>query len=1372
MKNRHLIYGLLLALLLVGWSLALPPNPTAAALNPAPPDVITGVAFVGGTTVDLTWDPASDYPEGEFLRLVLYRDGAPIATLTNPTTWFYRDSGLAMDTSYRYSARVFYYPVSDPDNESYSQIFSRSTTTGRLSGSLYTSLSLPAGRYAGGPYSVRVLQGATLTLNPGTTFYGSDFSIRAENSYLYINGVTFEAGVNLTFGSYTSAWGPETWGEGWVKNTEVNGDITVYSRGSVQIDTVTHATIEAGKATGQVDVAATSGDSAAVGGHGAVIHNTLGAIRAYGSVAVRDNVVSTLRLADTTTARFNEITSTVYLDGGAILDSNVVGEVDNLEGTTIEIGEDAAGVQIRNNQIINGQILAYNEDACGDPLPATAYLADNTMTDPAHWQTFDYALDVQGGAHVTLERNTIEGDIRVHQDCTQFSARHNVITGSISTCWTPVLDITDNILNGRLYLGSAVALTCSGDAVGTIARNTIQNIEPYQALYIGQRWYTESHADLAIRHNCLRLNHTQIGATLYTSKDHGPVDLRYNWWGDASGPNHPDNPGGLGGRIVNDDWEPVVFSPWDTAPTTCREQIVVTRQVDNIRIEMVDEVPADGTTEVTLSLTVLDQYGVPYPNVPIGLSLIPDDLGTLSPKATTADDQGRAIATYTPPDLIALGDRQAVEIKAVSGSVEVRATLPFAPPETDHVAEPRYHATLWPAHHALLPPDPALEAKVEAVLTYDGEPVRHYTVTLTLETLDGVYDGAFTGGSDVLGSVSDHELTLLTDDAGKVWATYRTDAQASRSRHLSVRDGVKLSSDAFPHLASWTIETGMDLELVEIRRPGAVTNDYVVLGQPEPLEIVVRDALHPSADLSTYHNSPDPILDPDTDPLLGVRLDVSHPARDNELFDLMNLVHLQVPRMTSFDAYLQPGADGQVYLRTSAPNAIEGRPVIIPYLERYNIYWLRVGFQRQDGKVAVAETYAGEQGDNNVRLIGFVANENLSTLETFFKDNPCAAGNTHFGRQFKCALGILSWYPGLVGKTFDLASTALSLCETIFNVLNGDWMGAGTGAGNYAGAELDAYLSLHPDVVPPGLTPDLISQFQMVGNVAKVLDCYWAVNYAPNSSTVRACALAPGVDAAAGPHNAELASWIQGLLMSGQQNVDALAVIGPHAVTVTTGDGTPILSATGVMTMTETAGGTALSLVDDAGSFYLLPRGDYALEFTTDADTEIRLYHQAATMTQAGEIRWVDAGTQARRGTLTFDATGASALQIDAGSDGSVERTIPADAYPYLPAPAGLRLSKAERSNLDVTWTPVSGATGYRVYYGTESRLSPAFEGYPEYNAVTATSHTLTGLPVGDKAIYVSVTAVQGATESPYSGEGSIPEATRPTPVYLPLVLK
>lgn len=41
-----------------------------------------------------------------------------------------------------------------------------------------------------------------------------------------------------------------------------------------------------------------------------------------------------------------------------------------------------------------------------------------------------------------------------------------------------------------------------------------------------------------------------------------PVDARNNWWGDASGPKHPNNPNGKGQEIVGE----VLFDPWLTSP--------------------------------------------------------------------------------------------------------------------------------------------------------------------------------------------------------------------------------------------------------------------------------------------------------------------------------------------------------------------------------------------------------------------------------------------------------------------------------------------------------------------------------------------------------------------------------------------------------------------------------------------------------------------------------------------------------------------------------------------------------------------------------------------------------------------------------------
>ncbi|MGB3478376.1 MAG: right-handed parallel beta-helix repeat-containing protein [bacterium] len=71
-----------------------------------------------------------------------------------------------------------------------------------------------------------------------------------------------------------------------------------------------------------------------------------------------------------------------------------------------------------------------------------------------------------------------------------------------------------------------------------------------------------------------RINHTNIygnsgfGVWKYEF-DPDPVDAEYNWWGDASGPYHPDsNPGGLGDSVS--DW--VDFIPWLDQPVGVEEQ--------------------------------------------------------------------------------------------------------------------------------------------------------------------------------------------------------------------------------------------------------------------------------------------------------------------------------------------------------------------------------------------------------------------------------------------------------------------------------------------------------------------------------------------------------------------------------------------------------------------------------------------------------------------------------------------------------------------------------------------------------------------------------------------------------------------------------
>jgi hypothetical protein len=71
----------------------------------------------------------------------------------------------------------------------------------------------------------------------------------------------------------------------------------------------------------------------------------------------------------------------------------------------------------------------------------------------------------------------------------------------------------------------------------------------------------------------------------------------------------------------------------------------------------------------------------------------------------------------------------------------------------------------------------------------------------------------------------------------------------------------------------------------------------------------------------------------------------------------------------------------------------------------------------------------------------------------------------------------------------------------------------------------------------------------------------------------------------------------------------------------------------------------------------------------------------------------------------------------------------------------GLAISASHAGDIHLTWDPVQGASGYRVYYGSASGV------YGSSITVSGTSATITGLP--DCAThFVAVKAFNGAGES------------------------
>jgi hypothetical protein len=1361
----------------------------------SPAAVPEGVALVAGDTIDLTWRP-EEFPAGTFIRLEIYRGFSTdalnwIATVNSPTVWRFRDTGLMVNTTYIYRAVLYYYPSSSPDDERSTTVFTDSANTGTLAGSVYESLVVQGGVYELG--NVTVYDGAILTI-PASVKTKTSGSIYARDGHLRVDGAAFDVSTNIVFGDDS----PAMWGEGWVRGATLGdwSEIFVYGDHAVEIsnsDFGAYGNINAGGATGYVVVGNNTGDGdLSLGGAGSARDNTFGRGRAYGSATLENNVFETMFVYNDATARFNRVTGKTSGRGTATLENNVLGELSVSEEALaryndvtgdVEIGgsayleynmivgnvavdDDASQVTLLQNVISQGKLVVANDYSC-EISPATAYVEGNTITAPSGGS---WAVEVSGGAHVTMINNEIEGGIEVTQECTQFTAHQNVIDGGLSICWTPAITVTENLLDGGIYVGSGFPLTCSGDASGTIARNTIQNNygEYSPALYLSRRLYTESHAGLSVQHNCLRNN--TIAARLYTVPEHGLVDLRNNWWGDASGPDYSTNPGGAGGRIENGLGAPLAFDPWDAAPTYCQDAMTIARRPGDIQIEMPETVRPDGTSQALVQVTVYDQYGWPLPNASVGFMLIPEGLGQFSQDAATTDDYGQASVWYTAPALNQLGSHGEVEVRVFSGAAQDWGTISFEKPDVLHTAEPRYHEDGWSEWHALLPPDSNVQALLSAKLTYNGEPVRNYTVTLEIDPLDGgIYDGVFVEGSEVIPPLDDHQVTLLTDDDGELWVKYRYVGQASR--YDAVRDGVELGSDAFGHLASWEVETGMDLEIVDIRRPGSFQNDYLVMGKSEPMEIVVRDRLHPDFYLSNYNDNPDTV----TNPMLSVWLDVSDAATIDEFFDLLMIDHFRIPGEWSYVTSFELAGDDQVYLRTFEGEHVAGRPVIVPRFEGWNVYWVGIHLRRNSDGLIIRDTYPRGQTDNNYEVIRFQANADMTAWELFLRDNPCAP-NTPWGRAAKCTLNIMTWFPATKVQA-EVASTLLALCETMFNIANGRTEDAALGAAGIYGGQLGNYLEAHPEVLEgTRYGPGSATTLGTLGNVAKVIDCYNALTDWTGDLPLPAgfC----GLQARTAPHATEsqpnqTAIWVQGLLQSLDEDLDALAILGTQQTSVVDAvAGQTVVTSTNAMTDTA---GTYFSVVNDLGSIYLLPKSTYSVTLQTITDTQVILFRRGITMTNFSTVLWEDAGNTPRQIGLSFGPTQTISMQVDEGGDGSIDRTVDAVVTPHLVAPFNVQVTQEDEDSVRVTWDAVDGAARYHVYHGTESRWMPLFETYPNQVVVyaDATSKVISGLELAGWAHFFAVTMVDDeGNESLYSSEATAGRALRPRPLYLPLVMR
>lgn len=223
----------------------------------------------------------------------------------------------------------------------------------------------------------------------------------------------------------------------------------------------------------------------------------------------------------------------------------------------------------------NGSLTARNLTATGNGLNAL-YIPGCTVTTGREWDLADLGMPFEIGGSIIVPSGgllSITPGSELRFGANQSLRTEN--TGSLYALGTadePILFTRINDTQGPwyglynyhgtmilrhveiAYAGNSgnAGLTDYGEDAITILQNSEIHHSGYNAILV--------HTDKAIlRNNSI---HDSGNAGVIRTYGVTPVDARYNWWGDASGPSHASNPGGTGDAVG----DYVLFDPWLTAP--------------------------------------------------------------------------------------------------------------------------------------------------------------------------------------------------------------------------------------------------------------------------------------------------------------------------------------------------------------------------------------------------------------------------------------------------------------------------------------------------------------------------------------------------------------------------------------------------------------------------------------------------------------------------------------------------------------------------------------------------------------------------------------------------------------------------------------
>jgi len=414
--------------------------------------------------------------------------------------------------------------------------------------------NLSGNTITGGKIGIKVTGASGMTLSGNTVSGFSQNGLRIDGSTgMTVTGNTID-GQGACAASYSAGSSPDT-------DTRCYGIEWIDSSGSISTNTITHVKVGAGTGA-QTGVGIRASARSAQTTTVTVDHNVLSDIQKNGIVVTGQYGGSVSAAVDANTISGWGPTGVIAQNGiqvgygaTATVTGNDVSGHDytgpSWAATGILLYSPGSGVVMSGNNLHNNMEGAYVQSA------PNAQFTGNTVTATSDTGVFYYLSD---GGSITGNSISSSGYAIYVADASNNAIENNTINGNQYGV------VIDGASNNDVVLSNVITAN-TGPSSGV-------HVTPYGA----------SPSGIVVHYNVIRGNTTGPGTYGVFNDSANVVDARWNWWGAASGPQHPTNPGGTGDAVS----DMVLFDPWVKGVRYSGDTSVLVGNPVNLRGSLVD----------------------------------------------------------------------------------------------------------------------------------------------------------------------------------------------------------------------------------------------------------------------------------------------------------------------------------------------------------------------------------------------------------------------------------------------------------------------------------------------------------------------------------------------------------------------------------------------------------------------------------------------------------------------------------------------------------------------------------------------------------------------------------------------------------------